>query len=338
MSNRRDFLKEAATGALLLGFQSKFVLAGVLDAHAQQSGVGKSKVVIAKDAALHGAGSQPDEKRVMDLLDRAITSYTGHKTPLESWKHIVKRGGAEGKVVGLKTNGLGGKGISTHAVLAHAVAERLQQAGVKAGNIVIWDRNARDLEACGFTISTDPNRVRCYGSDVAGFEDQQESYGAAKIKLAKLLTRECAMVIGLPILKDHSMAGVTFAMKNMYGVVDRPQDLHAGGCNPCVADLNCIPTVRNKVCFTIGDAMSSVYDGGPSFKPERLWYPNSLIVGEDRVAIDHTAWGILERKRAEVGMKTLEAAGRLPRYIATAADADHKLGTNDPQRIHLVEI
>ena len=45
------------------------------------------------------------------------------------------------------------------------------------------------------------------------------------VKLAKILTRECDMVIGLPILKDHDLAGVTFAMKNMYGVVQRPYEL-----------------------------------------------------------------------------------------------------------------
>ena len=160
----------------------------------------------------------------------------------------------------------------------------------------------------------------------------------ARIKLSKILTRECAMVIGVPILKDHSMSGVTFAMKNMFGVVDRPQDLHAGGCNPGVADLNCIPAVRQKVRFTIGDAMTSVYEGGPGFRPEHLWQPNALIVGEDRVALDQTAWGIIERKRAEMGLKTLEAAGRPPRYIATAADSAHGLGTNDPQKIHVLEV
>jgi len=28
----------------------------------------------------------------------------------------------------------------------------------------------------------------------------------------------------------------------------------------------------------------------------------------------------------------------LPRYIATAADAQHRLGTNDPRRIEVVEV
>lgn len=335
MKSRREFLKEAATGAVLLGSQSTLGLAGMLD---QRAATGKSKVVIARDPAVHAQGSQADEKQVLALLDRAIAAYTGRDHPVEAWKHIIAQGGGQGKVIGLKTNGLGGKGISTHLALVLAISERLQQAGVKPGNILVWDRNARDLQACGLTINTDPSRVRCFGSDVAGFEEQPVAWGTANVNLSKILTRECGMVINLPILKDHEIAGVTFSMKNMYGVIQRPFELHGNGCNPGVADLNRIPVIREKVRFTIGDALSSVYDGGPSFHPERLWYPNALIVGEDRVALDHTAWGLIERKRAEVGMPTLEAAGRPPRYIATAADAEHGLGVNDPKRINLVEI
>jgi uncharacterized protein (DUF362 family) len=331
MESRRDFLKAAATGALVLGAQSKLALAAALDQHAPAA---KSKVVVARDAALHGADGKLDEKRVQALLDRAIASYTGRDKPVEAWKQIVP----VGKVIGLKVNGIAGKGISTHYALIMAVCERLQQAGVKPGEIVIWDRNARDIGACGLTISTDPGRIRVYGSDVAGFEEQQESWGMARVRFSKILTRDCAMVIGLPVLKDHNLAGVTFAMKNMYGVINNPGDLHPNNCNPGVADLNCIPTVREKVRFTIGDAIASVYDGGPGFHPERLWQPNALIVGEDRVAVDHTAWQMIERKRAEVGMPTLEAVGRPTRYIATAADAAHNLGTNNPERIHLMEV
>ncbi len=335
MKSRRDFLKEAATGAVVLGSQSTAGLAAMLDQHAA---AGKSKVVIARDAALHGQSTKPDEHRVLQLLDRAVAAYTGRDKPVEAWKHIVAQGGGQNKVIGLKTNGLGGRGISTHLALVLAVAERLQQAGVKPGNILVWDRNARDLEACGLTINTDPSRIRCYGSDVTGFEDTTESWGIANPRLSKILTRECAMVINLPILKDHSGAGVTFALKNMYGVLQRPQELHGGGCNPGIADLNCCATIRQKIRLTIGDAMSSVYEGGPGFHPEHLWYPNALMVGEDRVAMDQVAWGMLERKRAEAGLPTLEAAGRPPRYIATAADAAHRLGTNDLKRIQLVEI
>ena len=61
-------------------------------------------------------------------------------------------------------------------------------------------------------------------------------------------------------------------------------------------------------------------------------------MGEDRVALDHTAWQMIERKRAEAGVPTLEAAGRPPRYIATAADQAHKLGTNDPPSLAKVTV
>ena len=164
------------------------------------------------------------------------------------------------------------------------------------------------------------------------------SFGVAKVQLSKILG-QCDIVINLPILKDHGMAGVTMAMKNMYGVVKKPDQLHgSGGCYPHVADLNMIPVIRDKVRFIVGDAMTAAYQGGPMFKPEYTWSHNSLIVGEDRVAVDHISWGIIERKRAEKGLKTLEQAGRPPRYIAAAADAQHRLGTNDPRKISVVEV
>ena len=89
-------------------------------------------------ARLRGPSAQPDEQRVLNLLDRAIAAYTGHAKPVECWKSLVPMD----KVIGLKVNGLGSKGIATHPALIMAVAERLQQAGVKPGNIVVWDQNA----------------------------------------------------------------------------------------------------------------------------------------------------------------------------------------------------
>jgi hypothetical protein len=126
----------------------------------------------------------------------------------------------------------------------------------------------------------------------------------------------------------------------MYGVIKMEDvgPMHVGNCNPAIADLHCIPAIRDKVRFVLGDAISALYEGGPLFRPEHMWHPNALIVGQDRVAVDQTAWTILESKRAEVGLPTLEATGRKPHYIATAADATHQLGVNDPQRISLMEI
>jgi uncharacterized protein (DUF362 family) len=86
------------------------------------------------------------------------------------------------------------------------------------------------------------------------------------------------------------------------------------------------------------DATTCCYHGGPMHKPEYTWHNDSLIVASDPVALDYTGWQIIERKRAENGLKALEAEGRLPQYIEIAADAQHRLGTNDPKRISLIEV
>lgn len=331
MTSRREFLREAVSGAALLGACAGFERMNALGEQAHEA---KSRVVVARDAALRMQDSQPDEQGVLALLDKAMAAYTGREKSAEAWQRILPRG----RAVGLKVNGLGGRGISTHAVLIHAICERLQQAGVRAGDIIVWDRNARDLAACGMSINSDGGRVRCYGSDTAGFEDQAVQCGAVQLRLSKILTRDCGTVISVPILKDHNMSGLTFSMKNMYGAVDRPYLLHENNCNPGVADVNALSAVRQKVRFTIGDALTSVYEGGPVYSPEHFWRPNALILGEDRVAVDCVALLTLDRKRVQEGLSTLKAAGREPQYITTAADSVHRLGTNDPRRMQLVEV
>jgi hypothetical protein len=62
-------------------------------------------------------------------------------------------------------------------------------------------------------------------------------------------------------------------------------------------------------------------------------------LGEDRVALDHTAWQMIATQaRRGWDCQRLRPDGRPPNYIITAADGAHLLGTNDPQRIHLLEV
>jgi uncharacterized protein (DUF362 family) len=324
MQSRRDFVKEIVAGAAVLGAGANFGLGEVRAGE-------KSTVVIVRDAKLRTPGPLPDEKRVTAMLDHAMQSYFNAQNPAQPWKQVVR----PGQVVGLKLNSLG-RALSPSPLLVAATCERLQQAGIKAGDIIVWDRGSRDLEAAGYKLSNAPGAVRCFASDTAGYEDAPVSYGAVKTRLSKILT-QCDVVINMPVLKNHNLAGVTMAMKNMYGVIDNPNTMHGTACNPYIADLNMIPAIRQKVRFVIGDMMTAVYEGGPSYRPEYAWNENGLMVGEDRVAIDHTSAQIVERKRAEMGLPTLEQKGTPWHYIATAADAQHRLGTNDPARIALVE-
>jgi uncharacterized protein (DUF362 family) len=132
--------------------------------------------------------------------------------------------------------------------------------------------------------------------------------------------------------------GVTLALKNLFGAIHNPNKYHINAGDPYVADVNMFPAIRQKVRLTICDALTAQYEGGPSYMPQRSWPYNGLMVGRDPVALDYTGWQILERKRAEKGMKPLRELRREPLYISTAADARHRLGTNDPNRIDVVEV
>jgi uncharacterized protein (DUF362 family) len=325
MQSRREFVKEMVAGAAVLGAGTNF-------AWGETSAAKKSKVVIVRDAKLRTPGPAPDEKRVAALLDHAMQTYFNAQNPVQPWKQIVR----PGQVVSLKLNAMGGRAISPSVALVAAICERLQQAGIKAGDIIVWDRGGRELESAGFKLSNAPGAVRFMSSDTAGYEDASVSYGSVTTRLAKILAQS-DVVINMPVLKNHNIVGVTMAMKNMYGVINNPNMLHGTACNPYIADLNMIPQVRQKVRFVVGDMMTAVYEGGPSYRPEYAWNEDGLIVGEDRVAIDHISAQIVERKRAEKGLPTLEQKGTPLTYIATAADAQHRLGTNDPARITLIE-
>jgi uncharacterized protein (DUF362 family) len=334
--SRRDFLKRSLAGAALLcASGGKEALAAAAPVAAESGAAGaKSRVVIARDEQLRGTGSTVDSQRMLALLDRAMQALVGRNHPVDAWRMLLR----PAETVGIKVNSLGGRGISSNVHLVAAICERLQQAGVRPGDIVVWDRDSNELERAGFHISTGGDRAQCFGTDRVGYEENLSAYGSVGSLLSKILTQRSSLLINVPVLKDHDGAGVTIALKNMYGVIHNPNKYHPDGCNPYVADLNMLPEIRTRMRLTICDATTAMYEGGPGYKPEHSWNANSLLVSSDPVALDHTGWRIIERKRAEKGLKTLEAEERAPRYIATAADAEHRLGTNDPKKISLVEV
>jgi uncharacterized protein (DUF362 family) len=306
---------------------------GLFAAAEQGAALAKSRVVIARDAMLRAPGTTVDSRRMLSLLDRAMQALFDRNNPVETWNKLVR----PGETVGLKVNALGGRGFCSNP-LVEAICERLQEAGIKANDIVVWDRDSDELEHAGFHVSTSGNRVQCFGTDRVDYEPELVTHGSVGSRLSKILTQRCNVLINVPVLKDHDGAGVTIALKNMYGVIHNPNKYHPNGCNPYIADLNMLPEIRTKIRLTICDATTASYEGGPGYKPEYTWKNNSLIVSQDPVALDYTGWQIIERKRAEKGLKTLEGDGRAPHYIATAADAQHRLGTNDPRRITVVEV
>lgn len=304
-----------------------------------------SRVCIAHDALLRNgavqahkppaaSGTSLNEQRTLELLDRVLHGLFPSVDKARIWSGIVR----PGEMVAIKVNSLGGRGLSSNVVVVQAICERLQHAGVRTENIVIFDRDTAELERAGFRIRTGGPGVQCFGSDRTGFEDELSAHGSVGSRITRILTRRCDALINVPVLKDHDGAGISVALKNMYGVIHNPNKYHPNGCNPYVADVNMLPEIRSRLRLTICDATSGCYEGGPAFKPQFIWRPNALIAAQDSVALDRVAWHVIERKRAEMGLKTLAADGRAPSYIATAADAEHRLGNNDLRTITIEDV
>jgi uncharacterized protein (DUF362 family) len=328
-SNRREFLKACVAGAVLLGSAEK--TSGVPLSISTNE---KSKVAIARDSLLRGKGTSVDSARLLKVLDRCIQTIYDSDSPQQAWKRAVR----PGEVVGLKVNGLAGRGISTNVVLVEVICDRLREAGIPAKNIIVWDRLDSDLESAGFRVTSKADQVRFIGNDTVGYEDDLSIYGSVGSLLAKTLTQVCDAVINLPVLKDHSIAGVSMALKNFLGAIHNPNKYHINVGDPYIADVNMLPPIRQKVRLHICDATTAQYEGGPSYMPQWTWQENGLLMSRDPVALDYVGWKIIERKRAEKGMKSLKEMKREPNYIATAADSQHRIGTNDPARIDQVEV
>lgn len=332
--NRREVLQALLAGPFIIDRAAKPGRCMDEPTSPGSASRGKSRVVIARDPMLRGSGAGVDTNRLLKVLDRAIQSLYGCDSVPEAWGKVAARG----QVVGLKVNCLGGRGISTCVSLVDAVCDRLQRAGIPPRDIVIWDRLNSDLESAGFKIVSQRERIRCLGNDEWGYEEDLASSGSVASRMSRALTRVCDVVINLPVLKDHGIVGVTGALKNLFGAIHNPNKYHINAGNPYVADVYMLPPIREKVRLTICDGTTAQYEGGPPYMPQWAWPFNGLIVATDPVALDQTVWRIIEQKRAEKGMKSLEELKRAPGYIATAADSSHRLGTNDPKRIECAEI
>jgi len=340
IATRRRFLRKSLAG--FVGFSTESLRDTLRSRHDSFEAVGvppRSRVTVACDPQLrsHLSGSLSqhiglDSARLVRLLDIAVTNLF-NTAAAQAWASVVH----SGQRVGIKVNTLGGRGLSSSVQLVEAICECLQRAGVRAQDIVIWDRDTDELRRAGFRIHAGGDQVQCFGTDRVGFEDDLASFGSVGSQLSKILTQLCDVLINVPVLKDHDGAGVSISLKNMYGVIHNPNKYHPNGCNPYVADVNMLPDIRGRLRLHICDAINACYEGGPALKPEFTWQANTLLVSQDPVALDTIGWQMIEHKRAEEGLKPLAAEGRAPRYIETAADRDHHLGNHDRNHIDVVE-
>jgi len=252
----------------------------------------------------------------------------------EAWKSLFQ----QSDFVGIKLSCLAGRKLSPHKEVVDGIVAGLRMAGVKDENILIWERTCRELSRAGFTINTTKKGVKCFGSDALelSYDATPQIAGSIGSCFSSILSTYCTALINVPVLKDHDLAGVTLAMKNLFGTIHNPNRYHDNNCDPYIADLSSHPYIKNKQRLIICDGLVAQCHGGPAYKQQWAWNFSGLIISRDPVAADAVGTDIIEKKRKEGGLKSLAQQGRPPKYIATAARLG--LGENRLDKVNLIKI
>lgn len=353
--NRRTFIKQtAATGAslALLPVQS------VRGEETASKEAKKSRIVEVSAPGVMIDQKKPDGLRVDRMVDQGMLALTGKDDLAEAWRCFIK----PDDVVGIKVNAAGGHVMVTHRNILERVIEGVHLAGVPKDRIILWEQVEEYLnryylkdqkiepEELGIRIEgcTEKLGKEHYmeGKPLPGFETDPVKFDWGEVKVAELVANKLTAIINLPILKDHRCSGVTLSLKNIsHAVVNIPWHCHENSCDPYIADIVNIPSVRDKLRLHILDGLMGMADGGPSFRSfDHLFVQEKLLISEDPVAIDKIGHDWIAGVRKERDLPPLEEAenaipgnkGRPATHIATAAARG--LGTDDPAKMEIVKV
>jgi len=232
-----------------------------------------SKVVLVRDSRVIDSSGSIQQPLLQDMLDRALTTFTGKSTVGDAWKEFVK----PEDMIGLKLNAqsvpqLRGSELTAHfPALTSAVLSGFGSAGILEENVVLWDRNDEEVASMGFSLRKDAGALRAMGTQAGrrgggpGFSSESFPVGSRSSKVSRIASEMCTASINMPGLKTHSTTGITGALKNHYGSIDNPSQYHRNsGANPGVAEVAAIPAIRDKERLIICDGLLACTTGVPA--------------------------------------------------------------------------
>jgi hypothetical protein len=264
------------------------------------------------------------------VMDRGMRELTGAPAWTDAWRVFFE----PSDVVAIKVCPVGGRGICSDGLVLNRIIDGLRQAGVKPGNIFVYNRYRREMFEAGIPqwlpqgvrltwASEAYNRVQ---HDIEGYDRDNfvelalalpgQDIREEKVRrsyVARLLSTQVNKVVNLPALKQHDASGVTITLKNLsHGFVNNVERSHAtpsmnatGTFIPAVLNL---PVFREKVVLHIVDGVRGLWEGGPGGRAQFIWGHRTMYFGTDPVALDKTGWKAIDAKRAEKGLAPVAEA------------------------------
>jgi hypothetical protein len=339
--SRRSFVGSAATATAAAGtiglpsWLSSAVAADPADASLAMPGPYPGRVI---EVAYPGSVARRQFKResVDAMLARGLTELTGADDAVSAWKSMF----SPGDVVGVKVNPVGRPLAISNYVTVHAIVAGLRSAGVRARDIIVFERYQDEWEEAGYPKNL-PDGVRgdtvCpeYDSqqlDIKGYDPDvyctmdfvhartrdPKDDRTRRSHLCEIVSKQVNKMVMIPVLKDHFAAGITGALKNMsHGMVNNVVRSHGtsdtNATNVFVPTVCSMKPIREKATLHIMDGLVGAFEDGPYGKAENYkftWPYGGLLFGTDPVAMDRIAWQIIDAKRAKENLPPVASSGR----------------------------
>lgn len=328
--SRREFIRLSAAASAGIAAGSLFVSCES-STNSDEPPPTARVVVVTHDQV--NSGSVIDGNIVRIMINAGIIALTDAATAQEGWTTLFPNLTNSTKV-GIKVNTLN-PDLPSHPEVAFAIAQNIADAFpsiLPLEHILIWDCEDADLAAAGYALNDGGAGVQVLGTDHPGYGYNSETIDVNGFlqRVSRCYIDLSDVLINLSVMKNHNESGVTFALKNHYGSVDTPWNLHEGECDPYIAALNSalIAQYGNRQKLCICDAIFGSYYGGASGPPNMVY--QGIILSEDPVALDAIGRQIL----LEQGCQITEKA----HYIDTASEAPYYLGVSNLDNIARIDV
>jgi uncharacterized protein (DUF362 family) len=206
--------------------------------------------------------------------------------------------------------------INTHPALVRAVAEVFRRLGAREVAVgegpghVRDGRLVLDESGLGRVLSEDRLAYHDLNSDEIYSVGNPDGFSRLDALCLPATLRRYDLLVSLPKLKTHHWAGLTCALKNLFGVMPGivygwPKNvLHAAGLQPAILDI--ARAVRP--ALAIVDGIVGMEGDGPIMgRPRRS---GLLVMGRNLVAVDATAARLIGMEPARLDYLRV-ASGRM---------------------------
>ena len=199
-------------------------------------------------------------------------------------------------------------GATTNPLLIKTIIESCWAAGAR--RVYVFDN---------VVTPTSGNARNCY--KLSGIEEAAKSargiivpvddfsYRTVKIPGGKTLKTadvhslilDCDVFINVPVLKHHSSAHLSIAMKNLMGIVKNRMEYHLTGLDQCIADF----CLYRRPDLNVVDAYRVLMSRGPAGpgnpRAADVQMKKTLLISKDIVAVDAAAARIFGKDPEDIG-------------------------------------